>query len=61
MINLTNVYNKVAERRCLDLDFVGKERRQELIAEQMRREEELAANIDFIERASDIKNITKIS
>jgi len=60
MTNLTNIYNNVADRRKQGLDFVGQERRHTLIAEQMRREDELAANIDFIERAGEIEKVTKI-
>ena len=58
MTYLTNKYNEVANRRHQDLDFVGKERRdQALLEEQFRREEELAANLDFVDRARLIRGI----
>jgi len=61
MTNLTNKYNNAANRRKQDLDFVGKERRhQALLEEQFRREEELAANIDFVDQADILKYVTRL-
>ena len=61
MTRLTNLYNDVANRRHQNLDFVGKERRdQALLEEQFRREEELAANIDFVDRADILKYVTRL-
>jgi hypothetical protein len=55
--NLTCIYNGAAERRQSKLDFVGQERRHSLIIEQSRRENELAATIEFIDRAYSIKGV----
>ena len=59
-MKLSSIYNDVANRRKQSLDFVGQERRRTLLEEQYRREEELAANIDFIDRAERIKGVTNI-
>ena len=60
MINLTSTYNDVAERRKQSLGFVGQERRHALLEEQYRKEEELAANIDFVDKAGELKEITRL-
>ena len=61
MTELTNTYNDVVNRRKQSLDFVGKERRHALLEEKYRQEEELAANIDFVDKAKNLKEITRLA
>lgn len=61
MTQLTNIYNNVVNRRKQSLDFIGKERRQVLLQEQHRKEEELVANIDFVDKAERLKEVTRLA
>ena len=60
MAELSIIYNRVADRRNQNLDFVGKERRK-IILDAERRKEQEARMKYFLKDAQNIKGIKRLA